>query len=460
MFHKKYGRIRNMLYNVLKMPLQFDDDFDDYFPEEEKPLSIPDEINNLEDAFIPISDTPRTIQSSNPFYVKFLMKNTVKLYNPFERKPHLFQNPVIINFPMLKWKLNPFYKRYALSNLLIDYPELAKSVHQSFTFHDPSKIKKPIIFKKKYFFTRISVRSMDYYFPYSPNSYTFQSAIEYDHGRIKYFSCMNCKQKEFITERRLRSMERNYFNTFICLNGHTFNLDDNPYPERWRIKSIPFQHYNLLKKYRPFPYCNHCWYHSFKNSLITLYNIFHIVKHCKNDLSLFEIMVMNVKNARFLPQIKAFMQEITVDDIPIKPSPPVKFNKCLLKCNISQVHEPDDIISGDGVKNYTRAVRLYKILFNLHDCIYQMNCYSFMNERLHSPLTEKQKENYMNIYFLCQWKENEPLFDSSKTKDYEVTIPFLKLTEKEEEDAYHYLKEQSYLLTRHESLSIFESIKI
>jgi hypothetical protein len=57
-------------------------------------------------------------------------------------------------------------------------------------------------------------------------------------------------------------------------------------------------------------------------------------------------------------------------------------------------------------------------------------------------------------------EKKEPLFDSSKTRDYEVIIPFPNLTEREEEEAYYYLKEQSYLLTRHESLSIFESIKI
>jgi hypothetical protein len=66
----------------------------------------------------------------------------------------------------------------------------------------------------------------------------------------------------------------------------------------------------------------------------------------------------------------------------------------------------------------------------------------------------------MNICFFCQWKENEPLFDSSKTKDYEVTIPFPNLTEKEEEENYYYQREQSYLMTKHESMAIFESIKI
>jgi hypothetical protein len=117
---------------------------------------------------------------------------------------------------------------------------------------------------------------------------------------------------------------------------------------------------------------------------------------------------MNVRFARFLPQIQAFMQDITIDDIHIKPSPPIKFNKCLLKCKIPHIHESDDIISGDGIKNYIRAVRPYKILINLHECIYQMNCYSFMNERLHSPLTDKQKEHYMNICFFCQWKKKNP----------------------------------------------------
>jgi hypothetical protein len=89
-----------------------------------------------------------------------------------------------------------------------------------------------------------------------------------------------------------------------------------------------------------------------------------------------------------------------------------------------------------------------------------MKCYSFINERLHSPLTEKQKENYMNICFFCQWKENEPLFDPTKTKEYEVTIPFPRLTEKEEEENYYNRREQSYLITKFESMAIFESIKI
>jgi hypothetical protein len=60
-----------MPYNVLKTPFQFDDNFDDYFSEEEVHLSIPEEINNLADAFTPISEIPKTVQNRSPFYVNF-----------------------------------------------------------------------------------------------------------------------------------------------------------------------------------------------------------------------------------------------------------------------------------------------------------------------------------------------------------------------------------------------------
>jgi hypothetical protein len=63
-FHKKLGRIKNMLYNVLKMPSQFNDNFDDYFPEEEDiilSISKTAVINNLEETFIPTPDISRTI---------------------------------------------------------------------------------------------------------------------------------------------------------------------------------------------------------------------------------------------------------------------------------------------------------------------------------------------------------------------------------------------------------------
>jgi hypothetical protein len=283
--------------------------------------------------------------------------------------------------------------------------------------------------------------------------------MDYDHRRLIHIGRTTHKYKKIIEERWLKNMNDNVLDDFWFV-GEDFKFDENVDPIDWRITTVPIIKYDRWHRnyfedyYVSWNYYNDIWVINF------LYNLSYIVKHCQNDLPLFEIIIININNARFLPQIKAFLQDIEVDDIPIKPSPPIKFNKCLLKCKISHVHETDDIISGDGIKNHTRAVRPYKILFNLHDCIYQMNCYSFMNDRLHSPLSEKQKENYMNICFYCQWKENEPLFDSSKTKDYEITIPFPDSTEKEEEEAYYYLKEQSYLLTRHESLSIFESIKI
>jgi hypothetical protein len=83
-----------MLYNVLKMPLKFDNNFDDYFPEEEDiilSISKTVEINNLEETFTPIPDTPRTIQNSNPFYINFFLHNKIKLQSPFKMKSCLFQ---------------------------------------------------------------------------------------------------------------------------------------------------------------------------------------------------------------------------------------------------------------------------------------------------------------------------------------------------------------------------------
>jgi hypothetical protein len=306
-----------MLYNVLKIPLQFDDEFDDYFPEEENTLlSTPEEINDLNDAFI-----PKTIQNCNSFYVKFSKKNRIRLQNPFEKKSNIFQTPIILNFPMLKLQLCPFYKRYALSNLLIENPKITRSVNVFFTFYDPNKIRKPIVFKKCGTFIRIAVRSMDYYFRYCPNWLTFQSSIEYDHGRIRYFSRMYCKHKEFITKGRFRSMEHNYFNTFVCLNENSNNIEDNFQPEKWRITPVPITKCNIWNEidyadyYFSWDYFNKLW------SINTLYIIFYIEKHTRDNPQLLEIMIKNVRNADFLPQVKAFLQEIYVEDISIKPSP-------------------------------------------------------------------------------------------------------------------------------------------
>jgi hypothetical protein len=251
-------------------------------------------------------------------------------------------------------------------------------------------VKKPIIFKKRGSSTKIAARSMDYYFCRSQILHTFQYAIEFNHGRIQYFSRTNLSNKEITTEKRLMSMERNMMNNFTYVDDNLKYIHFEPI--KWRIKIVPIVKYkrwktNYLKDY----YLNWTYYNKIW-TINALYNIFYFEKHCQNDPALLEIMIMNIKNARFFPQVKTFLQEIYVDDIPIKPSPPVKFNKCLLKCKIPKVHEPDDLISGDDIKNYKRVIRPYKILINLHDCIYQMKCYNFMNERLHSPLTDKKKK--------------------------------------------------------------------
>jgi hypothetical protein len=120
--------------------------------------------------------------------------------------------------------------------------------------------------------------------------------------------------------------EPNIFNDFTYIDDDLKLI--NFEPTRWPIKEVPIikdRRIITFKKLESssWTYYNCIWI------INLLYNIFYIVKHCQNDLPLFEIMITNIENARFLPQIKAFLQEIYVDDIPIKPSPPVKFNKCL-----------------------------------------------------------------------------------------------------------------------------------
>jgi hypothetical protein len=122
-------------------------------------------------------------------------------------KPYLFQIPVILSFPMLKFQCFPFYKRYALSNLLIDNPKLARNINVFFEFFDPNKIKKPIVFKKCGTFTRIAVRSMDYYFRRCQIWSPFQSDMAYNHGRIQYFTRLDFKHKEITSKRNLMKME-------------------------------------------------------------------------------------------------------------------------------------------------------------------------------------------------------------------------------------------------------------
>jgi hypothetical protein len=34
--------------------------------------------------------------------------------------------------------------------------------------------------------------------------------------------------------------------------------------------------------------------------------------------------------------------------------PPHKFSKSLIKCKLPKIHEPQDLISGDGIKNFER----------------------------------------------------------------------------------------------------------
>jgi hypothetical protein len=100
-------------------------------------------------------------------------------------------------------------------------------------------------------------------------------------------------------------------------------------------------------------------------------------------------MIVRINHAYFLPQVRTFLSDIPIDDLPCRPSFPYQFNKNLLKCRIPKVLEPIDVISGDEVKNFKRASKPNIILSNLFSCKIHTDWYLCIQRRLGNINTEK-----------------------------------------------------------------------
>jgi hypothetical protein len=187
-------------------------------------------------------------------------------------------------------------------------------------------------------------------------------------------------------------------------------------------------------------------------------NLFYIEKHCPKDSPLFDIMITHVNYACFFPQIKAFLKDIPIDNLPSKLSPPYKFKKNLLKCRIPKIHEPDDIISGDDVKNFRRAATPYIILANIFSVELLAEKRWYLQKSVGLPYTQKQLENFINWTFYRNWNENAPIFDFSSNFKTSICLDPPNIIEQEEE-AYFHPPGIAYIEEREESLQIFECIK-